>query len=302
MPKYFRQLSVNRKTDENTGRGFGRYTVYSDKTEPYTYPWDEPGDDPTEVYNRGELVVRNFPGKTIPHFGDHGDELTLDNPLAKALGIHPALLEKIENEEWEKGDQGIGPDIAFHSDPRFTQKEDDPRGIGLAKTVSKLRNDPRANPDTLFSSTPGKLKIQEAFFDPSLTSSVTTAIGIAQNDFPNSEIVPSDDLSDFSSKLVQNAQSRGLITPNPDNPTGEATNTLTQERMITGANVLNGYLDRFNGNLNNDNIRIPQAQVDAGRETVREMLRGPRKRNTQPVTSKGLSDQFVIPGMEGYLK
>ena len=300
MPKYFRNLSISRRTGRDPGRGFGRYGVYSDKPEPYYFPFDDPDDGPTDVYSRGELVVRNFPGKTIPHFGGN----TTNNPLAKALNIHPALLKNIENEEWEKGPdpESLAPDIATHSEPLFYQKEDDPRGINLAKTVSRLKDDPRTNPDTLFSSTPGQLKIQEAFFDPSLAASVTTAIGIAKNDFPNSEIVPSDDLSDFSSKLVQNAQARGLISPNPSNPEGQATNTIGQNRMVVGANGVDYTLNHFDGNLSSSDIRIPQAQVDAGRETVREMLRGPRKRNTKPVTDKGLSDQFVIPGMEEYLK
>jgi hypothetical protein len=43
---------------------------------------------------------------------------------------------------------------------------------------------------------------------------------------------------------------------------------------------------------------ISDLGVIRGKESVREILG--KKRNTKPVTSKGLSDQF-LPGMEGFV-
>ena len=286
MPEYFRKFNLNHRRG-----GAAEYKVFG--TKPVTI---KSFGEPEQVYPSGELTVRHTPGTTTPHF-PQSDKDTVGNPLAKALGIHPELLNKIEEQEWDEGgDTGLAIAIGYHS--RYDS--DDPRGIGLAKTVSKLKDDPRVNPETLFTSNPGKLYINEAFFDPSLTASVPISIGIAKNDFPNTEIVPSDDLSPHSSKLAQNALSRGLISPNMQNPDAEANNDFRQRDR----NVLASDHDK-DKRLNNGGLRygfsaVPQNQVEAGRETVREMLRGPRKRNNTPVTEKGLSDQF-LPGMEGFV-
>ena len=163
------------------------------------------------------------------------------------------------------------------------------------RAADEMAKIPSFHSETLFDTQPEQLKVKELFADPKMDISAMNLVGIAKYRYPNAEIVPSNDLSVHSSKLVKNAVSRGLLSPNPDNPDADITNNVDYKERIRRTL---GAVPREYSELG---LMLAPDAGDKGSQEVRKMLRANRPvRNNTPVTQKGLSAQF-LPGMEGFV-
>jgi hypothetical protein len=315
--RYFRDVNRSQRGGTST------YRVVSGS------PLQDEGVD-TNYYPYGEVSVFHSPEKFVPNVGNsdaRGMEARSQyKSLADALGVHPDLIKRVKLEN--NGDSMVSPSYQkspkhlspLHIEHLIRQNKDLPdrqTGNIIPASVSNpdfhtdvqlLSNDPRFNPETLFDLQPETLKVENAFTDPKMNKSVTTMIQLAQNDFPDAQLIPSSNLSPHSSKLVKNALSKGLIKPNAINSTGEITNDADFDEMVTYPSH-----DSFRHTLGLS--EVPQHESVQAYEQIKDVLRGrPRQvRNNQPVTPKGLSDQFTpvsvtkrsatlptLPGMEGF--
>jgi hypothetical protein len=163
---------------------------------------------------------------------------------------------------------------------------------GAADEMAKI---PSLHSETLFDTHPEQLKVKELFADTKMDIPAMNLVGIAKSKYPNAAIVPGNDLSVHSSKLVKNAVSRGLISSNTQNPDAEVTNNI--DESFRNRRTL-GAVPREYGELG---LMLSPDAVDKGKQEVRKMLRANKPtRNNTPVTPKGLSAQF-LPGMEGFV-
>lgn len=125
-------------------------------------------------------------------------------------------------------------------------------------------------------------QVISAFSDPRMRHTIPTMIAIGMKALGAEHDVPMADysLSAHSSKLSKNAANRGLAVPDPGNP-----------RMRTGDEGSGRVSDmrrRFAVNLPNPKAQgvvgtewVPEHEVAAGREWVRNRLRGPRNLGPQ---------------------
>ena len=176
-----------------------------------------------------------------------------------------------------------------------TQEDVDAQKIGyrlLGKSIvepHEFENNKHFQPETLFDTKPRTAHVDSLFSDPSLERSAMPLLGIALEHTGAQVIEPSDNLSVHSSRLVKKAIERGFpIVANPLNPSGEVTNTINKQPR-------HYYGDPANFQLS----ELPEETVTVGKARFFDTLRNSPKRNTQPVTQKGLSDQF-LPGMEKF--
>jgi hypothetical protein len=168
--------------------------------------------------------------------------------------------------------------------------------------VEQAHNNPHIAPDKLFFETsPAKTQVASMFVDPSMKTSGINLLGVAYDDHNRAPIEADSSLTRFSSRLTQNAMKRGLpVTGSYTNPNAESTSDDADDPTHEEQSVNNSTADK----LRKGEHPFYQAQPIAdlglirGKEAVREMLG--KTRNTKPVTSKGLSDQF-LPGMEGFV-
>lgn len=157
--------------------------------------------------------------------------------------------------------------------------------------VKRSSTHPYFQEDTLFDTIPSTMRVNSMFADPSMTTSAITMGAIAKQHFGASKVEASHDLSPFSSKLVKNAESRGLVQTSEGNPTARVTNHSTLSPM----EMLPETVNRLSS------ARVPDSEVASARAGLRKTLRGDKVvRNNTPVTPKGLSNQF-LPGMEGFV-
>jgi hypothetical protein len=171
-----------------------------------------------------------------------------------------------------------------------------------------LKTNAHLNPDKLFyEGKPSSIEIAYLMADPSMGTTAPTLGALAKRDLKAEEIVSSDSLSEYSSKLTKTAIAKGLpVKAHTDNPNASVTNNFDQHTMAVDANSPHWRMGK---------TQIPPETVAAARADLRGMLRAtPKKRgvkapakkavakrNAQPVTDKGLSDQFIIPGMERFM-
>lgn len=174
----------------------------------------------------------------------------------------------------------------------------DAMGLYKAKAqfaAKRASTHPYFQQDTLFDTTPSSLHINEMFSDPSMSTSAITLAAIAKAQYKPDLIVASHDLSPFSSKLVKNAENRGLIETHPENSDAEITNDEDYEPRRLSPRDAKQWTKGMR--------QIPETEVRSAKSDLRETLRGRKSqvvRNTTPVTPKGLSNQF-LPGMEGFV-
>ena len=150
--------------------------------------------------------------------------------------------------------------------------------------------------------------------DPSLKHTALTLGAIAKRDLKADKIIASDDLSPFSSALTKSAIKKGLpVEANQYNPDLEATNDMdldprtldthdiaANERFFkpVSPELISESRKDLRGMLRNPTpVAEPEVEITADPKPLAK----PKTRNTRPVTRKGLSDQFVIPGMEKFL-
>lgn len=324
--RYFRNVNRDPRGGTSTYKVVGGDPIKTDEGEDTNFhPFGE-----VQVYHRPESFAAN-----VGNSDYWGEEVKHSHAtLAKALGVHPSLVSRVlrhasDTRELEE-DHGLSPEpghlpartlvrtIKQNKDitdwdtgtrVRVPASETNPR---FNEHVALLSQDKRFNPETLFETIPSQLKVEGAFMDPNINNSAATLIKLAHNDFPGTELVPSDNLSPHSSKLVKNALEKGLIKRNMYNPTAEVTNESDFEPMLTTKDAKGLYTtDSFRTTRGME--EIPHEKAVEAYEQVKDVLRGRPRRNTQPVTPKGLSDQFVpvsvtkrsasrpmLPGMEGY--
>lgn len=162
-------------------------------------------------------------------------------------------------------------------------------------SFEKLQNDPHMQPDTLFSEE-GKHSTVVDFMaaDPSMRTHALTLGALAHQDNPTMPLVASSDLSKHSSKLMHHLTQAGFpIEAHKMNSDMAQTNLMDFDDRTKSPSERRTLM--FNAE------RISPTEVSQAQSTIRNTIKaGRKKRNTQPTTSKGLSDQF-LPGMEGFV-
>ena len=154
----------------------------------------------------------------------------------------------------------------------------------------------KRNATELFTHRPAELHVNTMYADRRVRPHMMTIMAIAKMDHPDADIVASDQLSRFSSHLVQSAHKRGLVKANSDNPEMTAsaipssrdgyskyTGSEEDARRSTGALVWQGVKE------------IPHSEVMAGKQFLKQTL---RPDTTKKQTPKTQSEQPQLPGME----
>lgn len=150
------------------------------------------------------------------------------------------------------------------------------------------------NKTELFNHTPAELTVNTMYADKRVRPHMMTLMALAKMDHPDADIVASDTLSHFSSKLSQNAHKRGLVKANYDNPdmrsSGSSrdshsvfTGTEADARRATGAEVWQSIEE------------LTPSHVMAGKQFLKQML---RPGTTRKQTPRVESEQMQLPGME----
>lgn len=227
-----------------------------------------------------------FTDEQGPHYADYSGE----------TGLHPEYLTQRYRSLIEE--PGIASDRGKMD---AMQALSVLRGYGSqGKTmdwaVEQARTNPHIAPEHLFyESKPASTDINGMYSDPSMNATSINLLGIAYDEGNRAPLVADSSLTKFSSRLTQNAIKRGLpVSANEGNPNAESTaGDYEPEAQLPHA-MSSDYADV----IRKRGTPISDLGVIRGKEAVREMLG--RKRNTKPVTAKGLSDQF-LPGMEGFV-
>jgi len=157
---------------------------------------------------------------------------------------------------------------------------------------SSNTNHPYYQQDTLFDTQPSNTQITRMFADPTMSSTALTMAQLAKNKLKPEVLTADPDLSAHSSKLVQNAASRGLVQTHQLNTDAEPRNDIDKLDRWAGLNDIAYYKEKMQP--------VTQGEVMVAQNDVRQSLRNSRKRSNTPVTKKGLSNQF-LPGMEGFV-
>jgi len=265
-------------------RYYGRSHPYSGTTEHNLTAVSEDFDATAEGYPYASASIRYSPLNYKPNFSNEPHRY--DPHGLSGLSEH-AIWSTINTKNPAESVPENAGDL-IRSLARGSYAE----ATGAADEMSKM---PFFHSETLFDTHPEQLKVKELFADAKMDIPAMNLVGIAKSKYPNAAIVPGNDLSVHSSKLVKNAVSRGLISSNPQNPDAEVTNNIDESfrnRRTVDA-LPRGYSEL-------GLILSPDA-VDKGKQEVRKMLRANKPtRNNTPVTPKGLSAQF-LPGMEGFV-
>jgi len=153
-------------------------------------------------------------------------------------------------------------------------------------------NHPYFDQGTLFDTIPSNTQITRMFADSSMSSTALTMAQLAKNKLKPEVLMADPDLSVHSSKLVQNAASRGLVETHGANKDAKITNDISTPHHLAGM----ADVDFYKKNMQ----PVTQGEVMVAQNDVRQSLRNSRKRSNTPVTKKGLSNQF-LPGMEGFV-
>lgn len=300
MPRYFR--------DRTPGSIRNSYIAVSDKTIPVEesfYEQGEHGIREVDHHPVGSISTIYTPRKYFPNFSTTDDISGHNSHFSKATGLSQQFLDHLENTVEERNDASYysGEDaneddeaLANHlSIPTTMARED--RGIPFAKAVSYIKKSPEAQPDTLFTDIPPKVKIDEAFFDPRVNNLFPTTASLIKQDHPDAEIVASGDLSEYSSKLAKRAAERGLVTGSASNPEMEVTNSINFSRQSMNPAVVDF--------MASGGKEVPQTEIASARQSLRNQLRASRNNQVirKPQTETKLSSQFdhpKLPGMENF--
>lgn len=291
MTEYFKR-SRERDRDWNTGQRVTHFSYRALGSPRYSPDWHREVRPTVELEGRHlhESFIPTFDNTVEPGSGNYSDEwghtglntTYLSNKLK-------ALTEKEETGSLSSQSEISALKALRHISVAGRSQE----GSEEHKwAVDQVANNPHIAPTTLFETdTPAKTQITYMVSDPSLVQSTMTLAGLAYDDYNRAPIQADYDLSEHSSKLVKNAMEKGLpVTTDPRNK---------------NANVLNNYSLEPRETVNPESFvynytPLTTQDIARGRGAVREIVGKERKRNTKPVTAKGLSDQF-LPGMEGFV-
>ena len=206
MGRYFRNKF------DNSDAGWKSYRAVA--TEPNT---------PLAGSAWGEVGVIHNPGFNGPIW-DNGDQRRNWEPtrhLSRATGVSHELIKHLSDfndPNMSEEDVSAISSIVNNEDTHRTDPE------GFSKAVSVIKNHPMVNTGKLFGEQRGTLEVTTAYFDKHATHTFPTLMSIIKQDHLNSDIIPSADLSPYSSRVAKNAVERGLIQSNEDNPSNSAVN------------------------------------------------------------------------------
>ena len=277
MARYYRQ--------SKKGDSFNEYRAVSSS------------DDDIAGSAYGSIHVDHTPGFMGPIW-DNGDESRRQRPtnaLSDATGVSHELIKHLVNH----GDETMDYDewdnlsnIVNWGDTHRTNPE------GFKKAVETINNHPMVSSGRLFGDTRGKVEITGAYFDKHATNLFPTTVSIIKQDYPNSDIVPSSNLSPHSSKIVQNALSRGLISPNErSNPEGDATNSIDFETKIVTPFEAKHMRTYLSGGIPQEEVKLAQKDL---RETLRRSRVSKMSRQFSEQVAPEQPEQPKLPGLEDY--
>jgi hypothetical protein len=224
-------------------------------------------------------------------------------------GLHPTYLDSKFDELFNSsyGSKTVGQRDAlaalqilrgYPQTHGRNSRHEDPK----AWAVGQTQTNPAIAPDKLFfEHTPAKTQVASMFVDPSMKAHGINLLGIAYDDHNKAPFEADHSLTRFSSRLTNNAIERGLpVTTHPDNPNAVSTSNDEDDPVHNKQYMGTEWANRIRSNTAPFIHASPISDLSKirGKEAVREMLG--KTRNTKPVTSKGLSDQF-LPGMEGFV-
>lgn len=274
-------------------RGHHRFTAFG---KPY---WDKGDvfDAPSDRRPTIDLSVEHIPGEFVVPYDNRGTYNPHDpagiTGLSRSYTSH--LLKNLENKP-EELLTGYDEDAMYVFDHIGSggREGEKAREIYEHSTQEGGWDNPHFLPDKLFEKTPSIMRVNAMYADPRMRASVLSLGAVAKTHLNADIVESSEDLSAHSSRLTRSAMSRGLpIITHTGNPYAEQTNTIdfNEDQSFPVHKITE---ERF-GKI------IPEETVSKARTELRSMLRPQKQvRNSNPVTPKGLSQQF-LPGMEGFV-
>jgi hypothetical protein len=219
-------------------------------------------------------------------FGEHAD-------VAKATGLHPEYVDRLM-----KNLPVTGPDIHVgRARTARTARMDGPNQVPT--TQGDMGS--RYSPPTLFIQSPKRVTVDRMFSDPSMpTGTALSLAAMAMRDHHVEELIPSEDLSEHSSKLVQHAKKLGVIKDNKYNAEAEPTNDIKKQSHTVDANSGWGkdtYGEEGRG-IGATLHKASERDVFGAQQAVRKIIRGRSSKGSPKISS-----QFdtPLPGMEGFV-
>lgn len=288
-------MTEYRKSGDKSG---GAYYAISDKT--VNDDWGQ------SVRPYAEVVAYKNPEKFIvpyPNEDDNHNWFDMDGVTGLSSDYIRETREKIlskEEDNWDGDDDSF---ISITNNLSHTFRPARERGAQEYKEVMEKWGNKHFQPDKLFEHKPSSIEIDTLQSDPSMRASAMNLIAVAKRDLDAKVIQAPESLSYYSSRLVRKAQKLGFpVETHVDNPDAGISNTIGFHEQTIAESDLHGL-----GEM------ISPETVAGAKQDLREMLRdgrqkinnprashNPKRRNTTPVTRKGLSDQF-LPGMEGFV-
>lgn len=215
MGRYFRERGF-----DSSGAGWKNYRAVA--TEP---------DTPLAGSAYGEVGVVHKPGFNGPVW-DNGDNRGKDEStrhLSEATGVSHELIKHLSDfndPNMSHEDTYAISKIVNNGDTHRTAPED------FARAVSVINNHPMVTSGKLFGEQRGTVEVSSAHFDKHANHLFPTMMSIIKQDHLNADIVPSSNLSPYSSRIAKNAVERGLIQPNEDNPESNQENSIGFDTKI----------------------------------------------------------------------
>lgn len=230
----------------------------------------------------------------------------------KTIQRHGQFVSNFDNRDEENymdphGVTGLSPEYLVHMDEVANANEGEPESREFLKLLTGINAEPDSsahkqavigvkhsplfNPDTLFTEVePHATEIDEAYSDPSMRHTIPTLISLAYLHNGRKPLMPSENLSKYSSKIAHSFKEKTNI-PGIDNPYNINAIASNQEyfRPLTMDNSSLAEIGT-EGDLS-------ESDVQEARSFLRNSFT--RKRNTKPITGTNLSHQ-MLPGMEGY--
>lgn len=251
------------------GYNYNTYFAVSDT------PSNTPSFSTWKEHPVGEVRVNTTPTEHIPHWTNEDPKNSafsgFYHDMAKETGMSPRYLHEISritrNEAYDNRYANPEKSIAaskFANSLSLKKEETTPEEWEDA--VKTVNSHPLANPETLFTTKQGAVHIDEAYFDPSMRYTFPTVAGVIKQDYPHHQIIPSQDLSEHSAKLVKHAARAGLLGDDIREESVAQTNTIDFQNRTLPANYI---LE-----MRVENKQIPTSEVASARQGLREMLRG----------------------------
>jgi hypothetical protein len=276
--EYFKSGDGDMYTYTSVGQEFERDTPFGEKEKRRPYA------SVSVIHSPSHYVVP-YTNKPTTNYRDPNNVTGLSERYLKHIA---ETIEKIPEEKWTGHEDSANQVMQ-------TLRGGTVEPLDREEMKPHIEGNKYLQPETLFERIPSSIEVDNMLADPSMGHTAITLTALAKRDLGAEKVIASGSLSSFSSHLTKTALDKGLVETNPSNPDAEVTNNIRQHERSVGSQFANNVW----GNDRPDKRVSPQ-MVQGARDDVRQMLRKPKVRNPKPVTSKGLSDQF-LPGMEGFV-